>query len=185
MRARFPDFGIVCKGEWEGEEVLGMRLTWNKRYITLAPIATVLGLAFKLRDPDHLLGEEEELGITCALIPTHIKGVDIGRRHFPLNVPFQNGPTRGKDVFVPLDFIIGGPAMAGQGWRMLVECLSVGRGITLPSNSTGGVKMLALATGAYSRIRRQFKLPIGKMEGIEEPLARLGGNAYIMGPPPN
>ncbi|WP_323933560.1 acyl-CoA dehydrogenase FadE [Aeromonas caviae] len=176
-----PDFGIVCKGEWEGEEVLGMRLTWNKRYITLAPIATVLGLAFKLRDPDHLLGEEEELGITCALIPTHIKGVDIGRRHFPLNVPFQNGPTHGKDVFVPLDFIIGGPAMAGQGWRMLVECLSVGRGITLPSNSTGGVKMLALATGAYSRIRRQFKLPIGKMEGIEEPLARLGGNAYIMG----
>ncbi|MDX7923604.1 acyl-CoA dehydrogenase FadE [Aeromonas media] len=176
-----PDFGVVCKGEWEGEEVLGMRLTWNKRYITLAPIATVLGLAFKLRDPDHLLGEEEELGITCALIPTDIKGVEIGRRHFPLNVPFQNGPTRGNDVFVPLDFIIGGPAMAGQGWRMLVECLSVGRGITLPSNSTGGVKMLALATGAYSRIRRQFKLPIGKMEGIEEPLARLGGNAYIMG----
>ena len=158
-----------------------MRLTWNKRYITLAPIATVLGLAFKLRDPDHLLGDEEELGITCALIPTHIKGVEIGRRHFPLNVPFQNGPTRGDNVFVPLDFIIGGPAMAGQGWRMLVECLSVGRGITLPSNSTGGVKMLALATGAYSRIRRQFKLPIGKMEGIEEPLARLGGNAYIMG----
>ena len=176
-----PDFGVVCKGEWEGEEVLGMRLTWNKRYITLAPIATVLGLAFKLRDPDHLLGEEEELGITCALIPTDIKGVEIGRRHFPLNVPFQNGPTQGKDVFVPLDFIIGGPAMAGQGWRMLVECLSVGRGITLPSNSTGGVKMLALASGAYSRIRRQFKLPIGKMEGIEEPLARLGGNAYIMG----
>jgi acyl-CoA dehydrogenase len=176
-----PDFGIVTKGEWEGEEVLGMRLTWNKRYITLAPIATVLGLAFKLRDPDHLLGEEEDLGITCALIPTHIKGVEIGRRHFPLNVPFQNGPTRGEEVFVPLDFIIGGPAMAGQGWRMLVECLSVGRGITLPSNSTGGVKMLALASGAYSRIRRQFKLPIGKMEGIEEPLARLGGNAYIMG----
>ncbi|MGE6225373.1 acyl-CoA dehydrogenase FadE [Aeromonas media] len=176
-----PDFGVVCKGEWEGEEVLGMRLTWNKRYITLAPIATVLGLAFKLRDPDHLLGEEEELGITCALIPTDIKGFEIGRRHFPLNVPFQNGPTKGNDVFVPLDFIIGGPAMAGQGWRMLVECLSVGRGITLPSNSTGGVKMLALATGAYSRIRRQFKLPIGKMEGIEEPLARLGGNAYIMG----
>lgn len=176
-----PDIGVVCKGEWEGKEVLGMRLTWNKRYITLAPIATVLGLAFKLRDPDHLLGDEEELGITCALIPTHIKGVEIGRRHFPLNVPFQNGPTRGQEVFVPLDFIIGGPAMAGQGWRMLVECLSVGRGITLPSNSTGGVKMLALATGAYSRIRRQFKLPIGKMEGIEEPLARIGGNAYIMG----
>ncbi|MGL5598871.1 MAG: acyl-CoA dehydrogenase, partial [Aeromonas sp.] len=176
-----PDIGIIAKGEWQGKEVLGMRLTWNKRYITLAPIATVLGLAFKLRDPEHLLGEEVELGITCALIPTHTKGVIIGRRHFPLNVPFQNGPTQGKDVFVPLNFIIGGPAMAGQGWRMLMECLSVGRGITLPSNSTGGVKMLALASGAYSRIRRQFKLPIGKMEGIEEPLARLGGNAYLMG----
>ncbi|MEW7866386.1 acyl-CoA dehydrogenase FadE [Aeromonas diversa] len=176
-----PDTGVICKGEWEGKEVLGMRLTWNKRYITLAPIATVLGLAFKLRDPDHLLGDETDLGITCALIPTHLKGVEIGRRHFPLNVPFQNGPTQAKDLFVPLDFIIGGPSMAGQGWRMLVECLSVGRGITLPSNSTGGVKMLALASGAYSRIRRQFKLPIGKMEGIEEPLARLGGNAYIMG----
>lgn len=176
-----PDTGVVCKGEWQGKEVLGMRLTWNKRYITLAPIATVLGLAFKLKDPEHLLGDVEELGITCALIPTDTKGVDIGRRHFPLNVPFQNGPTRGKDVFVPIDFIIGGATMAGQGWRMLVECLSVGRGITLPSNSTGGVKMLALASGAYSRIRRQFKLPIGKMEGIEEPLARIGGNAYIMG----
>lgn len=175
-----PDFGIVCKGEWEGKEVLGMRLTWNKRYITLAPVATVLGLAFKLRDPDGLLGETEELGITCALIPTHLKGVEIGNRHFPLNVPFQNGPTRANDLFVPLDFIIGGPSMAGQGWRMLVECLSVGRGITLPSNSTGGIKTAALATGAYARIRRQFKQPIGQMEGVEEPLARLGGNAYVM-----
>jgi len=175
-----PDFGIVCEGEFNGEKVLGMRLTWNKRYITLAPIATVLGLAFKLQDPDHLLGEEEDLGITCALIPTDIDGVITGRRHFPLNVPFQNGPTQGKDVFVPLDFIIGGPKMAGQGWRMLVECLSVGRAITLPSNSAGGIKSVALATGAYSRIRRQFKLPIGKMEGIEEALARLGGNAYLM-----
>ncbi|MGL4612569.1 MAG: acyl-CoA dehydrogenase family protein, partial [Shewanella sp.] len=128
-----PDFGIVCKGQWEGEEVLGMKLTWNKRYITLAPVATVLGLAFKLRDPDHLLGDKEELGITCALIPTDVKGVETGRRHFPLNCMFQNGPTRGKEVFVPLSFIIGGPKMAGQGWRMLVECLSVGRGITLPS----------------------------------------------------
>ncbi|NRB69331.1 MAG: acyl-CoA dehydrogenase [Vibrio sp.] len=175
-----PDFGVVCKGKWEGKEVLGMRLTWNKRYITLAPIATVLGLAFKLRDPEGLLGEQEELGITCALIPTHLKGVEIGNRHFPLNVPFQNGPTRGEDLFVPLDFIIGGPKMAGQGWRMLVECLSVGRGITLPSNSTGGIKTAALATGAYARIRRQFKQPIGQMEGVEEPLARLGGNAYVM-----
>ncbi|WP_099607575.1 acyl-CoA dehydrogenase FadE [Vibrio coralliilyticus] len=175
-----PDFGVVCKGKWEGKEVLGMRLTWNKRYITLAPVATVLGLAFKLRDPEGLLGEQEELGITCALIPTHLKGVEIGNRHFPLNVPFQNGPTRGEDLFVPLDFIIGGPKMAGQGWRMLVECLSVGRGITLPSNSTGGIKTAALATGAYARIRRQFKQPIGQMEGVEEPLARLGGNAYVM-----
>ncbi|MGR5235587.1 acyl-CoA dehydrogenase FadE [Vibrio alfacsensis] len=175
-----PDFGVVCKGEWEGEEVLGMRLTWNKRYITLAPVATVLGLAFKLRDPDGLLGDKEDLGITCALIPTDLKGVEIGNRHFPLNVPFQNGPTRGKDIFVPMDFIIGGEKMAGQGWRMLVECLSVGRGITLPSNSTGGIKTAALATGAYSRIRRQFKQPIGHMEGVEEPLARLGGNAYVM-----
>ncbi len=175
-----PDFGIVCKGQWQGEEVLGMKLTWNKRYITLAPIATVLGLAFKLQDPDKLLGDKEELGITCALIPTDIPGVETGRRHFPLNCMFQNGPTRGKEVFVPLDFIIGGPEMAGQGWRMLVECLSVGRGITLPSNSAGGVKTAAVATGAYARIRRQFKLPIGKLEGIEEPMARIGGNAYLM-----
>ena len=175
-----PDYGIVCKGDWQGEEVLGMRLTWNKRYITLAPVATVLGLAFKLRDPDGLLGDKQDLGITCALIPTDLKGVEIGNRHFPLNVPFQNGPTQGDDLFVPIDFIIGGQKMAGQGWRMLVECLSVGRGITLPSNSTGGIKSAALATGAYARIRRQFKQPIGRMEGVEEPLARLAGNAYVM-----
>jgi len=175
-----PDFGIVCKGDYQGKETLGMKLTWDKRYITLAPVATVLGLAFKLKDPEHLLGEEVELGITCALIPTHIEGVITGRRHFPLNIAFQNGPTQGNEVFVPLDFIIGGAEMAGQGWRMLVECLSVGRAITLPSNSAGGAKVIALATGAYCRIRRQFKLPIGKMEGIEEPLARIGGNAYLM-----
>ncbi|MEZ8288349.1 acyl-CoA dehydrogenase FadE [Vibrio sp. 10N.237.312.B06] len=175
-----PDYGVVCKGQWQGEEVLGMRLTWNKRYITLAPVATVLGLAFKLRDPEGLLGDKQDLGITCALIPTDLKGVEIGNRHFPLNVPFQNGPTQGDDIFVPIDFIIGGQKMAGQGWRMLVECLSVGRGITLPSNSTGGIKSAALATGAYARIRRQFKQPIGRMEGVEEPLARLAGNAYVM-----
>ena len=174
-----PDFGIVCKGTWQGEEIVGMRLTWNKRYITLAPIATVLGLAFKLQDPDGLLGDKVDLGITCALIPADTDGVKIGRRHFPLNVPFQNGPTQGDSVFVPLDYIIGGPAMAGQGWRMLVECLSVGRAITLPSNSTGGIKSVALATGAYARIRRQFKLPIGKMEGVEEVMARVGGYAYM------
>ena len=144
-----PDFGIVCKGQWQGQEVLGMRLTWNKRYITLAPIATVLGLAFKLYDPEKLLGDKEELGITCALIPANTPGVKIGRRHFPLNVPFQNGPTQGDDIFVPLDYIIGGAPMVGQGWKMLVECLSVGRAITLPSNSTGGIKAAAMATGAY------------------------------------
>ncbi|MBI6547576.1 acyl-CoA dehydrogenase FadE [Xenorhabdus lircayensis] len=175
-----PDTGVVCMGEWQGEQVLGMRLNWNKRYITLAPIATVLGLAFKLYDPDHLLGNTESLGITCALIPTNTSGVEIGHRHFPLNIPFQNGPTRGKDIFVPIDYIIGGPKMAGQGWRMLVECLSVGRGITLPSNATGGLKSAAMGIGAYSYIRRQFKLPIGKMEGIEEPLARIAGNSYLM-----
>ncbi|MFC0141202.1 acyl-CoA dehydrogenase FadE [Erwinia mallotivora] len=175
-----PDTGIVCMGDWQSQQVLGMRLTWNKRYITLAPIATVLGLAFKLYDPEHLLGETEDLGITCALIPARTPGVEIGKRHFPLNVPFQNGPTRGKDIFVPVDYIIGGPKMAGQGWRMLVECLSVGRGITLPSNSTGSLKSIALATGAYAHIRRQFRLPVGKMEGIEEPLARIAGNAYVM-----
>ena len=175
-----PDTGVVCMGEWQGEQVLGMRLNWNKRYITLAPIATVLGLAFKLSDPDKLLGDEKNLGITCALIPTSTPGVEMGHRHFPLNIPFMNGPTRGTDIFVPIDYIIGGTAMAGQGWRMLVECLSVGRGITLPSNSTGGLKSIAIATGAYAYIRRQFKVPIGKMEGIEEPLARIAGNTYLM-----
>ncbi|TYL41437.1 acyl-CoA dehydrogenase FadE [Dickeya sp. ws52] len=175
-----PDLGVVCYGHWQGRQVLGMRLTWNKRYITLAPVATVLGLAFRLYDPDHLLGNQDDIGITCALIPTHTEGVRIGRRHFPINIPFQNGPTQGENIFVPLDYIIGGPHMAGQGWRMLMECLSVGRGITLPSNATGGLKSVALATGAYARIRRQFKLPIGKMEGIEEPLARMAGNAYVM-----
>lgn len=175
-----PDQGIVCKGQWEGKEILGMKLTFNKRYITLAPVATVVGLAFKMYDPDGLLGEQKDIGITCALIPSNTKGLDIGNRHFPLNVPFQNGPIRGEEIFVPLNYIIGGVEMAGQGWRMLVECLSVGRCITLPSNSTGGVKTLAIATGAYSRIRRQFKMPIGKMEGIEEMLGRIGGNAYLM-----
>ncbi|PVF11463.1 acyl-CoA dehydrogenase, partial [Yersinia pestis] len=154
------DVGIVCMGEWQGKQVLGMRLTWNKRYITLAPIATVLGLAFKLSDPEHLLGDTVDLGITCALIPTHTPGVEIGHRHFPLNIPFQNGPTRGNDIFVPIDYIIGGPQMAGQGWRMLVECLSVGRGITLPSNATGSLKSVAMGIGAYAYIRRQFKISI-------------------------
>ncbi len=175
-----PDTGIVCKGQWQGEEIVGMRLTFDKRYITLAPVATVIGLAFKMYDPDGLLGEQKELGITCALLPRDTAGLEIGNRHFPLNVPFQNGPIRGQDIFVPLEYIIGGAEMIGQGWRMLVECLSVGRVITLPSTSAGGAKSIALATGAYARIRRQFKMPIGKMEGIEEMLARIGGNAYLM-----
>ncbi|MDX1496911.1 MAG: acyl-CoA dehydrogenase, partial [Salinisphaeraceae bacterium] len=173
-----PDKGVICKGKWKGKEVIGMRLTWDKRYITLAPVATVLGLAFKMYDPDHLLGEQEELGITCALVPTDTKGVVIGRRHFPLNNPFQNGPTQGTDVFVPLDYIIGGKAMAGQGWRMLMECLSVGRAISLPSMTTGGACAGALATGAYARVRRQFNVHIGAFEGIAEALARIGGRAY-------
>ncbi len=178
--ASIPDNGVVCKGEFNGEEIVGIRLNWDKRYITLAPVATVLGLAFKLYDPDHLLGDEEDLGITAALIPTNLPGVSIGRRHFPLNLPFQNGPTEGKDVFVPLDYIIGGPEMAGQGWRMLVECLSVGRCISLPSNSCGGAKAAAHATGAYARLRKQFNLPIGRFGGVEEALARVAGFAYIV-----
>ncbi|WP_293759693.1 acyl-CoA dehydrogenase FadE [uncultured Paraglaciecola sp.] len=175
-----PDSGIICKGQWNGEEIVGMRLTFDKRYITLAPVATVIGLAFKMYDPDGLIGREQDLGITCALLPRDTAGMQIGNRHFPLNVPFQNGPIRGQDIFVPLDYIIGGTDMIGQGWRMLVECLSVGRVITLPSASAGGAKSIALATGAYARIRRQFKMPIGKMEGIEEMLGRIGGNAYLM-----
>ena len=175
-----PDTGIVCKGQWQGEEIIGIKLTFDKRYITLAPVATVIGLAFKMSDPEGLLGDIKEYGITCALIPRDTDGLDIGKRHFPLNVPFQNGPIRGKDIFVPLDYIIGGVKMAGQGWRMLVECLSVGRCITLPSTSAGGAKSIALATGAYARIRRQFKVPVGSMEGIEEMLGRIGGNAYLM-----
>lgn len=175
-----PDIGIVCMGKFDGEEVLGMNLTFSKRYITLAPVATVVGLAFKLEDPDGLLGDEKHLGITCALIPKDTKGLEIGRRHFPLNVPFHNGPVKAENLFVPLSYIIGGQKMAGRGWRMLMECLSVGRCITLPSSAAGGAKQLALSTGAYSRIRRQFRMPIGQMEGVEEMLGRIGGNSYLM-----
>jgi acyl-CoA dehydrogenase len=175
-----PDYGVVCKGEWEGGNVLGVRLNFDKRYITLAPIATVVGLAFRLYDPDKLLGDKDDLGITLALLPRETKGMEIGRRHLPLNVPFQNGPVRGKDLFVPLSQLIGGPDMAGHGWRMLVECLSVGRAISLPSNATGGVKMGAIATGAYARIRKQFGIAIGRFEGIEEALARIGGYTYAI-----
>ena len=178
--ASIPDTGIVCKGLWQGREVVGLRLNFTKRYITLAPIATVVGLAFRMFDPDRLLGAETDLGITCALIPRNTPGIVIGRRHFPLNIPFQNGPVEGRDVFVPLDSIIGGVKMAGQGWRMLVEQLSVGRCISLPSNATGGAKAGVFATGAYSRIRRQFNMPVGKFEGVQAVIARMVGYTYIM-----
>ena len=178
--ASLPDTGIVCKGMYEGREIVGIKLNFSKRYITLAPVATLIGLAFKLYDPDKLLGGPAEYGITCALIPRNTTGIRIGRRHFPLNTPFQNGPVHGKDVFVPLDCIIGGQKMAGQGWRMLVEQLSVGRCISLPSNATGASKAAIYASGAYSRIRRQFNVSIGQFEGIQEVLARMAGMTYIM-----
>ena len=175
-----PDTGIVCRGTYQGREVLGVRLNFDKRYITLAPVATVIGLAFRLFDPDKLLGDKADVGITCALIPRNTPGVSIGRRHFPLNIPFQNGPIQGKDVFVPLDAIIGGPKLAGSGWRMLVEQLSVGRCISLPSNSTGGAKAAVWATGAYARIRTQFNMPVGKFEGVEAVIARMVGLTYTI-----
>ncbi len=174
------DNGVVCKGTWEGREILGIRLNWDKRYITLAPIATVLGLAFKLYDPEHLIGDVDSYGITAALIPTHLPGIEIGRRHFPINIPFQNGPTRGRDVFVPLDAIIGGTKMAGQGWRMLVQQLAVGRSIVLPSNALGAAQAALYATGAYAKLRRQFNLPIGKFHGVGEAIARMAGSVYTM-----
>lgn len=174
------DHGIVCWGEHQGKKVLGIRLNWNKRYITLAPVATVVGLAFKLYDPDHLLGDVDAIGITCVLIPRDTPGVTMGRRHLPLNIVFQNGPTQGHDVFVPLEWIIGGRKMVGQGWRMLMECLAAGRAISLPASGIGAAKLLSYATGAYARIRRQFGTPIGRFEGVEEALARIAGYTYVM-----
>lgn len=175
-----PDRAIVCEGDWDGRKVIGLSVTWDKRYITLGPIATLLGLAFKVYDPNHLLGDQEERGISLALIPTDTPGVEIGRRHFPLNAAFMNGPNSGTDVFIPMDYLIGGQEMIGQGWVMLMNCLSVGRSISLPAGSTGAAKMASMTTGAYARIRRQFGLPIGEFEGIQEALARIGGNAYLM-----
>ncbi|MCB1949564.1 acyl-CoA dehydrogenase [Nitrosomonas sp.] len=176
-----PDYAIVCKGEFDGkQDVLGMRVTWEKRYITLGPVATILGLAFKLYDPDHLLGDREDLGITLALIPTDTPGLNIGRRHLPLNAAFQNGPNWGKEVFIPMEWIIGGQSGVGQGWRMLMNCLAAGRSISLPATSTGGAKLAARTSGAYGRVRVQFNLPIGYFEGIEEALVRIGGNTYMM-----
>ena len=178
--ASIPDNGVVCKGMWQGKEVIGMRVSWDKRYITLAPVCTVFGLAFHLYDPDGLLGDKKHVGITCALVPYDHPGVDTGRRHFPLNAMFMNGPTRGKDVFMPLDFIIGGPKMAGGGWRMLMECMAAGRSISLPSSNAGMAQMTARSVGGYARVRSQFKMAVGKFEGVEEALTRIGAYTYMM-----
>ncbi|PPU93106.1 acyl-CoA dehydrogenase [Xanthomonas albilineans] len=175
-----PDYGIVCKGEWSGANVLGVKLTFDKRYITLAPVATLIGLAFRLYDPDGLIGDTQDVGITLALLPRETPGVEIGRRHFPLNSPFQNGPIHGREVFIPLSQLIGGVDMVGKGWNMLNECLAVGRSITLPSTASGGVKFGAVVTGTYARIRKQFGLSVGRFEGVEEALARIGGKAYAI-----
>jgi len=172
--------GTVCHGEWEGERKLGMKITWDKRYMTLGPVSTVMGLAFKLSDPDHLLGDQTDLGITVALVPTDLDGVEMDQRHFPLQLAFQNGPTRGKDVFVPLDHIIGGEEQIGKGWKMLMGALAAGRGISLPSLSTAAAQLSAQTTGAYARIREQFGIPIGKFEGVREGLARIAGTAYLL-----
>jgi acyl-CoA dehydrogenase len=178
--ASIPDYGVVCKGVWQGKETLGMRVTWDKRYITLGPVATLLGLAFRLYDPEKLLSPETDLGITCALVPTNTAGVNIGRRHLPLNGAFQNGPNSGKDVFMPIDWIIGGADYAGKGWMMLMNCLAAGRAISLPASSVGGAQALTRATGAYARVRQQFRTPIGKLEGVEEALGRIAANTYLM-----
>lgn len=174
------DKGIVCRGQYQGKEVLGIRLTWDKRYITLAPVATVLGLAIRLFDPDHLLGQKEEVGITLCLVPTSHPGVEIGHRHLPMHLAFMNGPTRGQDVFIPIDWIIGGVTQAGLGWRMLMECLSIGRSISLPALSAATGKLTYRLTGAYARVRRQFNLPIGYFEGVEEALGNIAGLTYLL-----
>jgi acyl-CoA dehydrogenase len=172
--------GVVEKRMIDGKEVLGLRLTWKKRYITLAPVATLIGLAFRIKDPDHLLGDKQDLGISCALISRDLHGVEIGMRHDPMGVPFMNGPIVGNDVFAPLDCIIGGRAGIGQGWRMLMECLAAGRSISLPALSVGAAQMATRVSGAYATVREQFDTPIGRFEGIEEPLARIAGKTYMM-----
>ena len=175
-----PDTGIVTRGEWQGKTVLGIRLNWEKRYITLGPVATLIGLAFRLHDPEHLLGAREDLGITLALIPRDTPGVTIGARHIPIDIPFQNGPNWGKNVFIPMNQLIGGQRYIGKGWRMLVEALAEGRGISLPALSVGAAKVSSHYTGAYAAIRQQFNMPIGRFEGIEEALARIAGLTYQM-----
>jgi acyl-CoA dehydrogenase len=178
--ASMIDSGVVCRGTWQGRDTLGIRLNWHKRYITLAPVATVLGLAFKLSDPDHLIGDREQLGITVALVPTNLSGVTIGRRHLPALQMFQNGPTSGCDVFIPMDNVIGGMAQAGKGWKMLMSALAAGRGISLPSLSASGGAFAAHVCGAYARIREQFHVPIGRFEAVEERLGRIAATAYLL-----
>lgn len=174
-----PDTGVVCRGEYEGREVLGIRLNFRKRWITLAPVATVIGLAFRMKDPDGLLGERRDLGITCALLPAHLPGIEIGTRHYP-GSPFMNGPIVGRDVFVPLDAIIGGVEMAGSGWRMLIEALGAGRGISLPALATASGEVGYRMIGAFARIRRQFNLEIGRFEGVQEATADVARLAYTL-----
>lgn len=174
------DHGVVCHGEFQGKRTLGMRLNWRKRYITLGPVATLIGLAFKLYDPDHLLGEQEELGITVALIPAATQGVKTGDRHYPAQQAFLNGPIEGTDVFVPLEYILGGQAQIGQGWKMLMSALAAGRSISLPSMSTACAKLAACSTGAYSVVREQFGMPISKFEGVQQRLAQIAGTTYLL-----
>ena len=178
--ASMVDTGVVCRGTFEGHDCVGIRLNWHKRYITLGPIATVLGLAFKLRDPEHLIGDRDDIGITLALVPTHLPGVSIGRRHLPAMLVFQNGPNWGRDVFIPIDYIIGGVGQAGKGWKMLMSALAAGRGISLPSLSAAGAAFCAHVTGAYARIREQFHVSISKFEAIEERLGRIAATAYLL-----
>ena len=178
--ASMIDSGVVCRGTFEGREVLGIRLNWHKRYITLGPIATVLGLAFKLRDPDHLIGDRDDIGITLALVPTHLPGISIGRRHLPAMHVFQNGPNWGHDVLIPMDNVIGGVEQVGKGWKMLMSALAAGRGISLPALSAAGAAYSANVTGAYARIREQFHVPIAKFEAIQERLGRIAVTAYLL-----
>jgi acyl-CoA dehydrogenase len=178
--ASMVDSGIVCHGTYQGRELIGIRLNWHKRYITLGPIATVLGLAFRLYDPDHLIGTQDEIGITVALVPTNLPGVEIGRRHLPAFHVFQNGPNWGRDVFIPMENVIGGVEQVGRGWKMLMSALAAGRGISLPSLSSAGTAFAAHVTGAYASIREQFHVPIGRFEAVQERLGRLAATAYLL-----
>ncbi|WP_431474355.1 acyl-CoA dehydrogenase [Marinobacter sp. KM021] len=175
-----PDKGIVCKGEWNGKEVLGLKVTWNKRYITLAPVATLIGLAIKVYDPEHLIGDQDDIGVTCVMVPRETDGVNAGARHLPMNTVFMNGPTWGTEVFIPMEQVIGGQDMLGKGWKMLLECLSIGRSISLPALGTGAGKFASLATGAYAYTREQFGRTISQFEGVQEALEPIAGYTYMM-----